>query len=104
MNDERQCQRRTIDDGGCRLVAISHLDDSDDLKMIKVDRQTDDNFTGNRKCSLKSPDLDFPGEKNLNQNKKICDFYSNIWVFSQNWENSDICISRKNYNTFSYSN
>ena len=71
MNDERQCQRRTIDDGGCRQVAISHLDDSDDLKMIKVDRQTDDNFRGNRKCSLKSPDLDFPGEKNLNQNKKI---------------------------------
>ena len=70
MNDERQCQRRTIDDGGCRLVAISHLDESDDLKMIKVDRQTDDNFTGNRKCSLKSPDLDFPGEKKLKSKQK----------------------------------
>ena len=41
MNDERKCERRTIDDGGCRLVAIGHLDDSDDLKMLKVDRQTD---------------------------------------------------------------
>ena len=31
MNDERQCERRTIDDGGCRLVAIGHLGDSGDL-------------------------------------------------------------------------
>ena len=40
MNDERQCKRRTIDNDGCRLVAIGHLDDSDDLQILKVDRQT----------------------------------------------------------------
>ena len=31
MNDERLCEQRTIDDDGCRLVAIGHLGDSCDL-------------------------------------------------------------------------
>ena len=31
MNDERQCEQRTIDDDGYRLVAIGHLGDSCDL-------------------------------------------------------------------------
>ena len=31
MNDERLCEQRTIDDDGCRLVAIGHLGDSGDL-------------------------------------------------------------------------
>ena len=30
MNDELQCERRTIDDVGCRLVAIGHLGNSGD--------------------------------------------------------------------------
>ena len=30
ITDERQCERRTIDDGGYKQVAIGHLDDSDD--------------------------------------------------------------------------
>ena len=33
MNDERQCERRTIDDDGCRLVAIGHLGDSSNLHV-----------------------------------------------------------------------
>ena len=73
MNNERQCERRTIDDGGCRLVAISHLDDSDDQKMLKVDRQTDTSLTGKRKRSLESSGLDFP-RKNLSKNKKYLTF------------------------------
>ena len=40
MNNERRCERRTIDDDGCRLVAKGHLGDSGDLYMLKVDRQT----------------------------------------------------------------
>ena len=31
MNDERQCERRSIDTDGCRLVTIGHLGDSGDL-------------------------------------------------------------------------
>ena len=77
MNKERQCERRTIDDGGCRLVAIIHLDDSDHQKMLKVDRQTDTSLTGKRKRSLESSGLDFPGKK-LKSKQKISDFYSNI--------------------------
>ena len=81
MNNERQCERRTIDDGGCRLMAIGHLDDSDDQKMLKVDRQTDrqtdNSLTGKRKRSLESSGLDFPGKK-FKSKQKISDFYSNI--------------------------
>ena len=77
MIDERQCERRIINDGGCILVAIGHLDDSDDLNMLKVDRQTDDSLTGNRKRSLESSGLDFPGKK-LRSKHNISDFYSNI--------------------------
>ena len=84
-------------------MVIGHLDDSYDLKMLKVDRQTEDSLTGNRKRSLESSGMDFPGEK-LKSKQKIFDFYSDIWVISQNCENSDICISRKNFNSFSYSN
>ena len=65
--NERQCKRRTIDDGGYRQVAIGHLDDSYDLKMLKVDGQTDDSLTGNRKRSLESSGMDF---LKLSQNKK----------------------------------
>ena len=39
MNDERQWERRTIDDGGCRVLVIGHPDDSDDLSIVlKLDR------------------------------------------------------------------
>ena len=62
-NDERQCKRRTIDDDRCKLVVIGHLGDSGDLKILKVDRQTDDSLTGNRKSSLKSAGLDFSKKK-----------------------------------------
>ena len=77
MNNKRQCERRTINDGGCILVAIGHLDDSDDLKMLKVDRQTDDSLIGNRKRSLESSDLDF-SRKKLKSKQNMSDFYSNI--------------------------
>ena len=63
MDDERQCESRIINDDGCILVAIGHLDDSDELKMLKVYRQTVDSLTGNRKSSLESSGLDFPGKK-----------------------------------------
>ena len=55
-------------------MAIGHLDDSYDLKMLKVDRQTDDSLTGNRKRSLESSGLDFPREKSLSRNKKYLTF------------------------------
>ena len=62
-NDVRQCKRRTINDDRCKLVVIGHLGDSDDLKILKVDRQTDDSLTGNRKSSLKSAGQDFSKKK-----------------------------------------
>ena len=50
MNDERQ----TINDDGCRLVAIGRLGD-----------HLDDSLTGNKKRSLEAQGLDFSKKKPL---------------------------------------
>ena len=46
---------------------------TDDLKMLKVDRQTDDSLTGNRNVHL-NPQAWIFRDKNLSQNKNYLTF------------------------------